>query len=256
MTALADVALVAGLVTAVAPFAQARRILRRRSSDDVSLTWLWFYGGGCLVWIAYGISIESVPLVVSQAVAAAGSAVAILLTVRWRRPAGEEPPGSNGRRRDRSHSSRLRVEDVMLPSPSVISEELVVEEARRSFAAGLSGALPVVDHAGRAVGVLNAADIGALPPLARASCLVGQLADRDPAILARAAAGAAEVLGREAVMRTGFAMVTDGRRRLVGVAWCRPPARPREARDVTTPPGKEQSWSSAAFASTSPKTPT
>ena len=89
MTIFADVALVAGLLTAVAPFAQARRILRRRSSNDVSLTWPGLYAGGCLVWIGYGISIGSVPLIVSQSVAAAGSAVATFLTVRWRRP----PPG-------------------------------------------------------------------------------------------------------------------------------------------------------------------
>jgi MtN3 and saliva related transmembrane protein len=248
MTVLADVALVAGLVTAVAPFAQARRILRRRSSDDVSLTWLGLYAGGCLVWVGYGISIGSVPLVVSQSVAAAGSAVATFLTVRWRQPAvGRSVPAPPvGERRGGSGSASVRVEDVMLPSPSVISEELVVEEARRHFTAGLVGALPVVDHTGCAVGVVHAADIGALPPLARASCLVAPLVDRDPDLLAETAADAGEVLGREAVARTGFAMVTNRRCRLVGVAWYPPPR----------PSGEEQSCSSAAFASTSLTTPT
>ena len=246
MTALADIALVAGLVTAVAPFAQARRILRRRSSDDVSLTWLWLYAGGCLVWLGYGISIESVPLVASQSVAATGSVLATFLTIRWRRPpVGPTPPAPPvAARQGGSGSSPSRVGDVILPSPSVVSEEHVVEEARRRFPDGLSGALPVVDHAGHAVGVLHAGDIVALAPLARASCLVAQLADRDPALLAEAGADAAEVLGREAVVRIGFAIVTDRRSRLVGVAWCPPP------------PEQEQAWSSAAFASTSPTTPT
>lgn len=136
------------------------------------------------------------------------------------------------------------VGEVMLPSPSVVSEELVVEEARRRFPAGLSGALPVVDHAGHAVGVLHAGDIIALPLLARASCLVAQLADRDPTLLTETGADAAEVLNREAVARTGFAIVTDRRFRLAGIAWCPPP------------PEQEEAWSSPAFASTSPTTPT
>jgi uncharacterized protein with PQ loop repeat len=239
MTALADVALAAGLVTAVAPFAQARRILRRRSSDDVSLTWLWLYTGGCLVWIGYGISIESVPLVASQSLAATGSMLATFLTIRWRRPsAGPTSPAPPVvERQADSGSSPSPIGDVMLPSPSVISEEQVVEEARRRFAPGLESALPVIDHAGHAVGVLHAGDVTALPPLARASCLVAPLVDRDPALLAETGADTAEVLAREAVTRTGFAMVIDRRCRLVGVAWCPPP------------PEREQPWSSPAFAS-------
>lgn len=220
MTALAEVALVAGLVTAVVPFAQARRILRRRSSENVSLTWLCLYGAGCLVWIAYGISIASAPLVASQSVAAAGSAAATFLTIRWRR---RTALARVDRPRGRPSSSALRVGDVMLPSPSAVSEELVVEEARRCFFGRDAGALPVVDHAGRAVGILSGGAIAALAPLDRASCLVAQLADRDPALVAETVLDAAEVLGREAVVRTGFAMVTDRRHRLVGVAWCPPP---------------------------------
>jgi uncharacterized protein with PQ loop repeat len=226
MTALAEVALAVGLATAVVPFVQARRILRRRSSEDVSLTWLWLYGAGCLVWIGYGISIASAPLVASQSVAAAGSAAAMFLAIRWRRPEGgprRTALARVGHPRGRPSSSALRVGDVMLPSASAVSEELVVEEARRCFFGSYAGALPVVDHAGRAVGIVSASNIAALPPLARASCLVAQLADRDPALVAETALDAAEVLGREAVVRTGFVMVTDRRHRLVGVAWCLPP---------------------------------
>lgn len=226
MTALAEVALVAGLVTAVVPFVQARRILRRRSSEDVSLTWLWLFGAGSLVWIAYGISIASAPLVASQSVAAAGWAAATFLAIRWRRPEGgprRTALARVDRRRGRPSSSALRVGDVMLPSPSAVSEELVVEEARRCFFGRDAGALPVVDHAGRAVGILSGGAIAALAPLDRASCLVAQLADRDPALVAETVVDAAEVLGREAVVRTGFAMVTDRRHRLVGVARCSPP---------------------------------
>lgn len=113
------------------------------------------YGAGCLVWVAYGISMGSVPLVVSQGIAA-GSAVATFLTVRWRRPEGGTTPAPP---HHGSPASALRIGDVLLPSPRVVSEHLVVEEARRRFARGFPGALPVVDHAGRAVGIVSAADI-------------------------------------------------------------------------------------------------
>ncbi len=144
-------------------------------------------------------------------------------------------------------SPPARVDESMLPAPSVVSVEQVAEEARRHFAPGLSCSLPVVDHAGRAVGVLHAHDVAALPPLDRASRLVAGLVDRDPALLAPAATDAAEVLGREAVVRTGFAMVTDGRGRLVGVT--SPPEHEQEQE-------QEQPCNSPAFASTSPPTPT
>ena len=226
MTALAEVTLVAGLVTAVAPFAQARRILRRRSSEDVSLTWLCLYGAGCLVWIAYGISVASVPLVASQSVAAAGSAAATFLAIRWRRPEGgpwRTALARVGRPRGRPSSSALRVGDVMLRSASLVSEELVVDEARRSFFGSYAGALPVVDHAGRAVGIVSASNIAALPPLARASCLVARLAGPRSRSCGRDCPRRRRGARREAVVRTGIVMVTDRRHRLTGVAWCLPP---------------------------------
>lgn len=177
---LADVALAAGLVAALAAFAKARRVVQRRSPA---------------------------------------------------RPAAA------------ADSPSRRVDEVMLPAPTVVSEELVVEEIRRRLSAGLSDALPVIDHGAHAIGVLHARDVAALEPLARASCLVAELTDRDPALLAAAAADADEVLGREAVARNGFALAIDGRRRLIGVAYC-------------PPPEKEPPWSSPASGSTSPATRT
>ena len=170
----------------------------------------------------------------------AGLVAAVALLARARRAVHGRAPAEVSMR----SPAPPRVGEVMLPSPSVISEELVVEETRRRFPGGLSGALPVIDHAGHAVGVLHAGDIIGFPPLARASCLVAPLVDRNPSLLAEAGADAAEVLGREAVARTGFAIVTDRRSRLAGVAWCEPP------------PEQEEAWSSPAFASTSPTTPT
>ena len=48
---VAALALVYEVVVALAPLAQLRRVLKRRSAGDLSLTWLALYGGGCLVWL-------------------------------------------------------------------------------------------------------------------------------------------------------------------------------------------------------------
>jgi MtN3 and saliva related transmembrane protein len=226
---LTGFALVVGVAAAVASFAQARRILRRRSSDDVSLWWLGLYSAGCVVWIAYGISIGSAPLVASQSVALAGSATATVLALRFRRFDGHpswvsKPLLRRLRAEEQRPSSAPRIGDVMRPAPSAVLDELVVEEASRGFfrgpAQGEPTVLPVVDRHGRAVGILRCADIAALPPADRASRLVAQLADRDAAVIAWTGLDAGRVLARPAVARAGFALATDRRRRLVGVAWC------------------------------------
>ncbi len=53
---LAALALGYGGVAALSPLAQLHRVARRKSSADVSLTWLALYGGGCVVWLLYGAS--------------------------------------------------------------------------------------------------------------------------------------------------------------------------------------------------------
>jgi len=226
MSLLADLALVAGVATAVAPFVQARRILRRRSSDDVSLWWLSLYGAGCFVWIAYGVSIASAPLVASQAVAAVGAAAATVLALRFRRVNGdrwrEMLRPLRGLDEEDRHASPAPISEVMLPPAVVVPDELVVEEACRRFfgdAGHDPSTLPVVDRAGRAVGVLERAEIEALPKVDRTSCLVADLADRDPGLIASMGLDAGPVLERQAVVRSGVALVVDRRRRLVGVAW-------------------------------------
>lgn len=78
---VAALALVYGVVVALAPLVQLQRVLKRRSSADLSLTWMTLYAGGCLVWLLYGVSIDSLPLIVSQA-ANFGSISATLVVAR------------------------------------------------------------------------------------------------------------------------------------------------------------------------------
>ena len=89
MSALATLALVTGLLCALAPLAQAARIARTGSAHDVSLIWLALYAAGSAVWISYGVAIDSLPLIVSQSTALVCVAVALFLAMRHRRADGD-----------------------------------------------------------------------------------------------------------------------------------------------------------------------
>jgi MtN3 and saliva related transmembrane protein len=106
--ALTIAALVSGLVCALAPLAQAARIVRTGSAHDVSLIWLCLYAVGSAVWISYGAAIGSLPLIVSQSTALLCVAVTLSLAARHRRadggprsasthPAVERAPSGLGR---------------------------------------------------------------------------------------------------------------------------------------------------------------
>ena len=68
MTAiLALVATVYGVGGAAAVLLQAQQMVRRRTSCDVSARFFAVYVGGYGIWLAYGLSIGSVPLILVDA---------------------------------------------------------------------------------------------------------------------------------------------------------------------------------------------
>lgn len=87
-TALAVGAAAWGVVMALSPLLQIRRILRERSSRDVSIGYFVVLLIGFALWIAYGIAIANLALIVPNAVAlCVGSAtIGIALRHRPRRP--------------------------------------------------------------------------------------------------------------------------------------------------------------------------
>ena len=75
-----------GLVMALAPVLQIRRMLELRSSRDVSLGYFWLLIPGFLLWVADGITTGDLFLVVPNALAAV-VAVCLILVARWLRRA-------------------------------------------------------------------------------------------------------------------------------------------------------------------------
>jgi uncharacterized protein with PQ loop repeat len=77
-------ATVYGVVAAAAVLMQARQLLARRSSCDVSARFFATYAGGYAVWLLYGVYDHSVPLVVVDAVGltCAAFTLAVIVTLR------------------------------------------------------------------------------------------------------------------------------------------------------------------------------
>jgi uncharacterized protein with PQ loop repeat len=85
------VATVYGVLAALKTLLQARQMLARRSSREVSARFLASYAGGYAIWLAYGLSTGSLPLIVVDTIgllcAAVTFAVALSLRGSLIRPA-------------------------------------------------------------------------------------------------------------------------------------------------------------------------
>lgn len=82
-----------GVLMAISPILQIRRMLDRRSSADISISYLSVLQIGFMLWIAYGIALRNPALIVPNSVAFLVGVVTILIAVRFR--AGREgAPGA------------------------------------------------------------------------------------------------------------------------------------------------------------------
>jgi uncharacterized protein with PQ loop repeat len=82
--ALAAAATAYGVVAALAALFQTRQMLTRRASCDVSARFFAAYAGGYAIWLLYGLSVGSVPLIVVDAVGlvCGGITLAVALSLR------------------------------------------------------------------------------------------------------------------------------------------------------------------------------
>ena len=78
-----------GVLMAVSPGLQIRKMLHHRSSREVSIAYFWVLLVGFTLWVAYGLSIENWFLVVPNTVAfvVCSTTIAIALRYRLKEPA-------------------------------------------------------------------------------------------------------------------------------------------------------------------------
>jgi MtN3 and saliva related transmembrane protein len=63
---LAIAAAVAGVLMAIAPTLQVRRMRRTRSSNDVSVLYLSMLDVGFVLWLAYGLALGNFAMIISN----------------------------------------------------------------------------------------------------------------------------------------------------------------------------------------------
>jgi len=74
-----------GLVTALSPLPQIRRMTRQQSSRDISICYWCVLLGGLALWVAYGVAVANLALMVPNAAAFCVGCLTIGVAVRYRR---------------------------------------------------------------------------------------------------------------------------------------------------------------------------
>jgi len=88
VTGLAVAAAAWGVLMGVSPVLQIRRMVRQRSSRDVSIGYFSVLLVGFGMWISYGIASRNLALIVPNTVALLIGVSTIAIALRLRRPAG------------------------------------------------------------------------------------------------------------------------------------------------------------------------
>ena len=84
VTGLAVAAAAWGVLMGISPVLQIRRMLRQRSSRDVSVGYFAILLVGFLLWIGYGIAARNLALIVPNTVALLIGATTVTIAVRLR----------------------------------------------------------------------------------------------------------------------------------------------------------------------------
>jgi MtN3 and saliva related transmembrane protein len=84
VTALGVAAASWGVIMGVSPVLQIRRIMRRRSSEDVSLSYFGVLLTGFILWLAYGIAIGDPVLIIPNSVAICVAIATLVVARRYR----------------------------------------------------------------------------------------------------------------------------------------------------------------------------
>ncbi len=87
MNGLIDsIGLAAGLLTTTAFIPQVWKIYRTKSGKDISARMFSLFSAGIVLWLIYGVLLQSVPLILSNAVTLVLSLTIIGLKLRYREP--------------------------------------------------------------------------------------------------------------------------------------------------------------------------
>jgi MtN3 and saliva related transmembrane protein len=80
-----------GVLMALSPILQIRRTLERRSSADISISYLAVLQVGFMLWVGYGIALRNPAIIVPNSVAFLIGVATILIALHYRAPREDVP---------------------------------------------------------------------------------------------------------------------------------------------------------------------
>jgi MtN3 and saliva related transmembrane protein len=85
----------AGILTTVAFFPQAYRMIRTRQTRDISLTWVTATTAGVFLWLCYGVLKQSTPMISANGITFVLLLVILVVKIRYRThtDSGKHPQG-------------------------------------------------------------------------------------------------------------------------------------------------------------------
>jgi MtN3 and saliva related transmembrane protein len=87
MTGITDaIGFLAGALTTIAFVPQALKMYTTKSGKDISARMLLIFSAGLVLWLIYGIMIESLPVILANIVTLILSGAIIALKIRYSRP--------------------------------------------------------------------------------------------------------------------------------------------------------------------------
>lgn len=95
MTGMTDaIGFLAGALTTIAFIPQALKMYDSKSGKDVSARMLLIFSAGVVLWLIYGMLIDSVPVIVANVVTLMLSATIIALKIRYSRTNPSDKTGT------------------------------------------------------------------------------------------------------------------------------------------------------------------
>lgn len=76
--------LVAGTLTTIAFLPQLLKVWQHKSAKDISLLWLTTFSLGILLWLAYGVLVQALPIILSNGITLGLTSVILMFKLKYR----------------------------------------------------------------------------------------------------------------------------------------------------------------------------
>ena len=73
-----------GILMSLGHFPQALKIIKNKSSKDVSLVTYVIFTVGCYAWLIYGIILKEIPIIVSFIIGCIGATLVLFLILKYK----------------------------------------------------------------------------------------------------------------------------------------------------------------------------